>query len=44
MLKRKEFYGFLLGKVFREKCEHIELALNFIQNSNLVQKTIFLSV
>ena len=25
------FYRFLLGKGFREKCKHTELALNFIQ-------------
>ena len=25
------FYGFLLGKGFREKCKHTELALNFVQ-------------
>ena len=30
MLKR-DFYGFLLGKGFREKCKHTEVVLNFIQ-------------
>ena len=30
-LKRNKFYGFLLGKGFREKCKYTELALNFIQ-------------
>ena len=25
------FYSFLLGKGFREKCKHTELDLNFIQ-------------
>ena len=27
------FYGFLLGKGFREKCKHTELALKFIQKT-----------
>ena len=30
-LKRNKFYGFLLGKGFRKKCNHTGLALNFIQ-------------
>ena len=31
MLKRNNFYGFLLGKAFRKKFKHTELALNFFQ-------------
>ena len=30
-ISETNFYGFLLGKGFREKSKHIELALNFIQ-------------
>ena len=35
------FYGFLLGKGFREKCKRIELALNFIQKQYFSPKKPF---
>ena len=35
------FYGFLLGKGFREKCKHTELALIFIQKQYFSPKNPF---
>ena len=41
MLKKNEFLWIFLGKGFREKSNHTELALNFIQKRHLVQKNYF---
>ena len=41
ILKRNNFLWIFLGKGFREKCKHIEIALNIIQKQNLVQKNHF---
>ena len=35
------FYGFLLGKGFHEKCKYAELALNFIQKQKFSPKKTF---
>ena len=36
--EERNFYGFLLGKGFREKCKCTELALNFIQKQEFSPK------
>ena len=44
MLKRNEFLWIYVGKGFRERCKHTELALNFIRKQYfLYKKPIFLS-
>ena len=39
--RRKNFYGFLIGKSFREKCKHTGLALNFIEKQSFSPKNSF---